>query len=186
MVVVVTVVCWAAALRGHNHFDQYTYYVYDNGDPGHPGAITVLATIGLWTVAVISLLLASMIRRGPWLLATLLFVVIAADYLFRFHNHFAGGDIVARLVYWSVFAFVLRLIWRMTTSFTPRLLIVAALLMFAASDVFDLLSNEDYGRGAMLEESAGCLGAWLLALAFFGIAQLLLGARQPAPEDVRP
>lgn len=177
----VAVICLVAAWRGHDRFDQYTWYNYDNGDPGHPGVITVLAAIALWTVAVISALLASMLRSRPWVVAASLFFVIGVDYLFRIHNNYSGGDVVARLVYWSVFAYVLRLMWKESTAAAPRVLIVAGLACFALSDLFDLLSNEPYGRGSALEESTGCIGAWCLALATLGIAQLLLArATEPA------
>lgn len=178
VIATVALVCLVASVRGHDRFNQYTWYVYDNGDPGHPGLVNVLAATAFWTISVLSAIIATVVRRVPWLAGAILFLVIGVDYLVRFHNGFTGGDVSARLIYWIVFAYVLRHLWR-STFLTTRVLIVAAMAFFALSDVFDLFSSEIYGRGAALEESTGCLGAWCLALAVFGLGQMLLSARQP-------
>jgi hypothetical protein len=100
----VVVLCLVSAIRGHDRFDQYTYYVYDNGDPGHPGLVNVVATVALFTISVISAVLAATLRRSPWVVNSVLFLVIGLDYLLRVHNHLPGGDSVARIVYLVVVA----------------------------------------------------------------------------------
>ncbi|HEY7626288.1 MAG TPA: hypothetical protein VH761_04445 [Ilumatobacteraceae bacterium] len=176
----IAVMCVVVAAKGHSRYGEYTYYIYDNGDAGHPGLVTMVATFAFWTVSVLSAVLAVTTRRVAWVISSLLFLMIGADYLIRAHNHFAGGDAVARLVYWAVFAYVLNHMWRGRRSLTTRVLIVIGLALFALSDVVDLMSNESYGRGAALEESTGCLGSWCLALATLGVVQTLLSPREHA------
>jgi hypothetical protein len=175
----VVVLCVVSAIRGHDRFDQYTYYVYDNGDPGHPGLVNVVATVALLTISVISAFLAATLRRSPWLVNAVLFLVIGVDYLIRAHNHFPGGDSLARIAYLVVVAYVLRRLWRTHTSGTTLVMIVAGFGFFLLSDIFDFLSQNDYGRGAAIEESTGCLGGWCFALAIFGFAQTSLRAAEP-------
>jgi hypothetical protein len=175
----VVVLCVVSAIRGHDRFDQYTYYVYDNGDPGHPGLVNVVATVALLTISVISAFLAATLRRSPWLVNAVLFLVIGVDYLLRVHNHLPGGDSLARIAYLVVVAYVLRRLWRTHASGTTLVMIVAGFGFFLLSDIFDFLSQNDYGRGAAIEESTGCLGGWCFALAIFGFAQTSLRAAEP-------
>jgi len=170
----VVVLCLVSAIRGHSRFGQYTYYTYDNGDPGHPGLVNVVASVALFTISVISAMLAATLRRSPWLVNSVLFLVIGVDYLVRAHNHFPGGDSLARIAYLVVVAYVLRRLWRTPTSGTTRAMVIAGFGFFLLSDIFDLLSKGQYGRGAALEESTGCLGGWCFALAIFGFAQMSL------------
>jgi hypothetical protein len=176
------VACVVASVRGNDRFGQYTWYFYDNGDPGHNGLMNVVAVIAFWTVSVVTALLGSVLRRRDWLLVSLFFVVIGVDYLYRAHNHIAGGDALARVVYWSVFIFVLQHVWRAVPFGRTQVLLVAGLASFAMSDFIDFFAHEQYGRGAALEESAGLFGAWLVALAIFGVAELLLTRERPRPD----
>jgi hypothetical protein len=175
----VAVLCLVSAVRGNQRFDQYTWYFYDNGDPGHPGLVTVVATVGLLVVALLSAFLAATLRRSPWLVNAVLFLVIGIDYLVRIHNHLPGGDSLARLLYVIVVAYVLRQLWRVPASRTTLVLVVAGFGCYLLSDVFDLLSNNPYGRGSALEESTGCLAGWCFALATFGFAQTSLRVAEP-------
>jgi hypothetical protein len=172
----VVVLCLVSAVRGHDRFDQYTYYTYDNGDPGHPGLVNVVASVALFTISVISAMLAAMLRRSPWLVNSALFLVIGVDYLIRAHNHLPGGDSLARIAYLVVVAYVLRRLWRTPASATTIAMVIAGFGFFLLSDIFDFLSHNQYGRGAAIEESTGCLGGWCFALAIFGFAQTSLRA----------
>jgi hypothetical protein len=175
----VIVLCLVSAIRGHDRFGQYTYYVYDNGDPGHPGLVNVIATVALFTISVISAFLAATLRRSPWLVNSVLFLVIGVDYLVRAHNHFPGGDSLARIAYLVAVAYVLRRLWRAHASATTIAMVVAGFGFFVLSDIFDFLSKDSYGRGSALEESTGCLGGWCFALAIFGFAQTSLRVAEP-------
>ena len=172
----VVVLCLVSAIRGHDRFDQYTYYTYDNGDPGHPGLVNVVASVALFTISVISAMLAATLRRSPWLVNSALFLVIGVDYLIRAHNHFPGGDSLARVAYLVLVGYVLRRLWRTPASATTLAMVVAGFGFFVLSDIFDFLSHNQYGRGAAIEESTGCLGGWCFALAIFGFAQTSLRA----------
>ena len=176
----VVVLCLVSAIRGHDRFGQYTYYVYDNGDPGHPGLVNVVATVAFFTISAMSAFLAATLRRSPWLVNSALFLVIGADYLVRAHNHFPGGDSLARIAYLVVVAYVLRRLWRTHASATTLAMVVAGFGFFFLSDIFDYLSKDPYGRGSFLEESTGCLGGWCFALAIFGFAQTSLRVAEPA------
>ncbi len=171
--------CLVSALKGNNGFHEYTYYFYDNGDAGHPGLMNAVATLAFLVIATISALLALTLRRSPWLVNAILFVVIALDYLVRAHNRFSGGDAGARLAYLIVVVYVLRRIWRVRASSVTLALLAGGFVCFMLSDLFDLLSHDPYGRGSVLEESTGCLGAWCFALAIFGFAQTSLRAAEP-------
>ena len=173
--------CLVSALKADHRFDQYTYYFYDNGDAGHPGLMNVVATLAFLVIAVVSALLALTLRRSPWLVNAILFVVIALDYLVRAHNRCPGGDALARLVYLVVVVYVLRRLWRVRASSVTLVLLAGGFLCFLLSDLFDLVSRDPYGRGSVLEESTGCLGAWCFALAIFGFAQTSLRAAEPTP-----
>ena len=175
----VVVLCLVSAIKGHDRFDQYTYYTYDNGDPGHPGLVNVVATVALITISVISAMLAATLRRSPWLVNAVLFLVIGVDYLLRAHNHVPGGDFLARIAYLVVVVYVLRRLWRTPASGTTLAMVVAGFGFFLLSDIFDILSHGQYGRGAAIEESTGCLGGWCFALAIFGFAQTSLRAAEP-------
>ena len=170
----VVVLCLVSAIRGHDRFDQYTYYAYDNGDPGHPGLVNVVASVALFTISVISAMLAATLRRSPWLVNSVLFFVIGVDYLVRAHNHVPGGDSLARIAYLVVVVYVLRRLWRTPASGTTIAMVFAGFGFFLLSDIFDFLGKNQYGRGAALEESTGCLGGWCFALAIFGFAQMSL------------
>jgi hypothetical protein len=178
----VVVLCLVSAIRGHDRFGQYTYYIYDNGDPGHPGLVNVVATVALFIISAISAFLAATLRRSPWLVNSVLFLIIGVDYLVRAHNHFPGGDSLARIAYLVVVAHVLRRLWRAPASGTTLSMVVAGFGFFLLSDIFDFLSKNQYGRGSALEESTGCLGGWCFALAIFGFAQTWLrAADSPEP-----
>lgn len=178
----VVVLCLVSAIRGHDRFDQYTYYTYDNGDPGHPGLVNVVATLALLTISVVSALLAATLRRTPWLVNSVLFLVIGVDYLLRAHNHLPGGDFIARIAYLVVVVYVLRHLWHTRASGTTLAMVVAGFGFFLLSDIFDVLSTSQYGRGSAIEESTGCLGSWCFALAIFGFAQTSLRAAGPTVE----
>ena len=175
----VVVLCLASDIRGQDRFGQYTYYVYDNGDPGHPGLVNVIAAVALFTISVISAFLAATLRRSPWLVNSVLFLVIGVDYLVRAHNHFPGGDSLARIAYLIVVAYVLRRLWHARASGTTLAMVVAGFAFFLLSDIFDVLSKDPYGRGSALEESTGCVGGWCFALAIFGFAQSSLRVAEP-------
>ena len=182
----VAVLCLVSAVRGNDRFGQYTYYFYDNGDPGHPGLVNVVATMGLLMTSVISAFLAVTLRRSPWMVSAVLFLVIGVDYLVRAHNQFHAGDALARVAYIIVLAYVVRRLWRVDASSTTVSLVIAGFGLFVVSEIFDLLSSDPYGRGSALEEATGCLGTWCFALAIFGFAQTSLQVAEPtAPSSVR-
>lgn len=178
---VVAAMCVVSALKGNHRFDQYTYYFYDNGDAGHPGLMNAVATLAFLVIAVVSALLALTLRRSPWLVNAILFVVIALDYLVRAHNRFPGGDALARLAYLAVVIYVLRRLWRVRASSATLAMLAGGFGCFLLSDLFDVLSSDPYGRGSVLEESMGCLGAWCFALAIFGFAQTSLRVAESTP-----
>ncbi len=175
----VAALCLGSAMKGSDRFDQYTYYFYDNGDPGHPGLVNVVATMALLLTSVISAFLAVTLRRSPWMVSAVLFLVIGVDYLVRAHNQVHAGDAFARVAYIIALAYVVRRLWRVHASSTTVRLVIAGFGCFVVSEIFDLLSNDPYGRGSALEEAAGCLGSWCFALAIFGFAQTSLQVAEP-------
>jgi hypothetical protein len=178
----IAVLCLVSAIRGNDRFGQYTYYMYDNGDPGHPGLVNVVAALGLFLISGISAFLAITLRRAPWLVNAVLFSAIGLDYLVRAHNQIRGGDALTRVVYIGVVAYVLRRLWGMRASSTTLALIAGGFVCFVLSDIFEILSENPYGRGSALEESVGCLGGWCFALAILGFAQTSLQvSERPAP-----
>ena len=175
----VVVLCLVSAIRGHDRFDQYTYYFYDNGDAGHPGLVNVVATLALLTISVISALLAATLRRSPWLVNAVLFLVIGVDYLVRAHNHLPGGDFLARIAYLVVVVYVLRRLWHTPASGTTLVMVVAGFGFFLLSDIFDLLSQRPVRTRIGHRGIDRMPGGWCFALAIFGFAQTTLRATEP-------
>ena len=112
--------------------------------------------------------------RHAWLASTALLVVIAFDDLFRLHNDVTGGD-VAHLAYWVAMAAVIvtlrHVVWRRRGS----LVVVAGLVLFAISETIDTFTAGDdpsfrfHQLFGAIEESAACVGAWVLTVALVGI-----------------
>lgn len=181
---------------GRRRFGRSTAYFDYLRDVGHPGFVTVLGSSGFFVVAVVAAVLAVADTHAArefraLVLAVLLFCTVALDELLRLHNTFAGGDVVVRVAYWSIFstiALVLVPLIRGRIGGWTFLVGIAALL---ASELVDLyatfvtMSTEAKERWSVVEETFGFVGAWYMALASIGLASTLvrLDGRVNDPEQ---
>jgi hypothetical protein len=170
---------------GQDRFGRETAYFDYLRDAGHPGFVTILGSAGFFVVAVVAAVLAvagSHVARelGALVLAVVLFCTVAIDELLRLHNTFAGGDVVVRVAYWSIFsviAVVLGPLIRGRIGGRTFMVGVAALLISEFVDFYSTLvtlSTEAKERWSVVEETFGFLGAWYMALASIGLASTLV------------
>jgi hypothetical protein len=170
VLVAVLAVCSVGYALGSRRYGERIFYFYELGDVGHPGIVNVVGAFGLLATAVVSIVFALSSRHVAWLVSAVLFVVLAADDLLRVHNNVPGGDVAARLLYWAVLAYLVVQLRPVVHDGFLRALLLTGVLAFVTSEALDIVSSTQYGRGAVLEESAGVLGAWCIALAIVGLA----------------
>ena len=161
--------CIAARALGVRRRGDATQYFYDLFDVGHPGVVNAIATIGFVCVAVLSLVMALLTDRAPWWITSVLFLAIAADNLLRLHNQFPAGDVLSRLAYWAVIVWLLVRMRPFAPGVLGMPMLVAGLVALATSEVIDFIGNDNHDTAAVIEESLGCIGAWLVALAVLGV-----------------
>ena len=170
---------------GRRRFGRVTAYFDYLRDAGHPGFVTILGSAGFFVVAVVATVLAvagTHVAREfrALVLAVLLFCTVALDGLLRLHNTFAGGEVVVRVAYWSIFstiAFVLGPLVRGRIGGWTFVVGIAALLASEFVDFYATLvtmSTEAKERWSVVEETFGFVGAWYIALASIGLASTLV------------
>ncbi|MEZ5273904.1 MAG: hypothetical protein R2694_16665 [Ilumatobacteraceae bacterium] len=161
--------CAAAWHLGTERTGDGTAYFYEVFDIGHPGIVTAVTSMALIAVAVLSVVLGLGTGLAPWFVNALLFVVLAADNVLRLHNQVPAGDVVARLIYWALLAWLLVRLRPLLRRVHGRWLLVVGLVLLAMGELLDLSGNDGHDAAAVLEESLGCVGAWALAMALVGV-----------------
>jgi hypothetical protein len=181
---------------GRTRFNRVTAYFDYLRDVGHPGFVTVFGSAGFFVIAVVAAVLAvagSHVARelGALVLAVVLFTTVAVDELFRLHNSFAGGDVIVRGVYWSIFsiiAFILGPWIRGRIGGWTFLVAIASLLVSEFVDFYSTvvtMSSQSKDRWTVVEETFGFLGAWYMALAGIGVASTLIRLDNRVDESER-
>jgi hypothetical protein len=182
--VVIPVLVLAASIAGsrlgRNRFDDVTAYFDYIRDVGHPGFVTIIGSAGFFVTAVVACVLALAGRhvaraRGALVLTAVLFCLLAIDEMLRLHNTFAGGDVVIRIVYWSIFVVIAYILGPMVRGRLGGRAFLIGLSLLVISELTDFYSvvvsmnSQTEARWSVVEETFGILGAWYMALASLGL-----------------
>ncbi|MCB0981285.1 MAG: hypothetical protein H6513_15880 [Acidimicrobiaceae bacterium] len=173
--------CVAAWHLGTERTGRATAYFYEVFDIGHPGIVNAVTSMALVAVATISVMLGLSTGLTPWLVNAALFLVLAADNVLRLHNIVPAGDVIARLVYWAVLAWLLVRLRPLLVGARGGPLLILGLALLAAGELLDVIGNDGHHAAAVFEEALGCVGAWALAMACVGVAMSTLTAVTPEP-----
>ncbi len=180
--------CYLAARLGSRQWDDRTRLFHPVDTVTHPGVMTVVTALGWMSIAVVCGLLAVLLHDvgGRWWWAAVgVSVVLVGEEMLRVHEWIPGGDVLVRAALVAGIVVTGRGVRAMVR--TRRGLVPAALglSMLAVSELFGFAGGDVYRRDSvldLLEESATCVGAWLLAVAALGVATTLLAPQHGVAE----
>ena len=182
----VVISCLIAARLGESRSGDALLYFYELGDIGHPGVVNVITAFGFAAGASAWCVVAAVTSQGRvrFAAAGALMFVVAFDDVLRLHNALGRADVAVHALYWvGAVALVigLRGVLRGDAGRAELVIGLAALGISEMIDVFtpgDDLAFRFHETFSVIEETAACLGAWLLAMGSFVVACCRLQPRQ--------
>ncbi len=181
----ILVVSITGSRLGRSRFDDVTAYFDYIRDVGHPGFVTIFGSAGFFVTAVVACVLAVAGTQATracraLVLTAILFCILAIDEMLRLHNAFAGGDIIVRVVYWSIFLIIAFILGPMIRGRLGAGVFLIGIALLVISELIDFYSavvtmNSQTGhRWSVVEETFGILGAWYTALGSLGLVSSLV------------
>jgi hypothetical protein len=180
--------CFVAARIGSRQWDDRTRLFHPIDNVSHPGVMTVVTALGWMSIAVVCGLLAVLLHEVGgrwWWSAVAVAAVLVGEEMIRVHEWIPGGDVLVRAALAAGVVVTARGVRGMVRTHRGAVPAALGLLLLVASELFGFAGGDVYRRDSMLdllEESAACVGAWLLAVAALGVATTLLAPQRAAAE----